>query len=87
MKASTVPSSGFGPGKKVFVGYDFVGNNFDENDPKPVPDSDPMDCEGHGTHVAVRSFRHLFIATHSDLGYHQRHARKSIQHYWRCLRR
>ena len=83
-------SNGFGPDKKVFVGYDFVGDNFDTADPKPVPDSDPMDCEGHGTHVAVCFSRYLFIAIHLngiDLGYHQCYTRKSIQHQRCCLRR
>ncbi|KAJ2929699.1 hypothetical protein H1R20_g7387, partial [Candolleomyces eurysporus] len=42
---------GIGPGKKVIGGYDFVGDAYDgTND--PVPDDDPLDCEGHGTHVA-----------------------------------
>jgi subtilisin family serine protease len=32
-------------------GYDFAGDDYTgRND--PVPDSDPMDCAGHGTHVA-----------------------------------
>lgn len=29
-----------------FIGDDYVGNN------TPVPDGDPVDCDGHGTHVA-----------------------------------
>ncbi|KAG9050740.1 hypothetical protein FS837_002684 [Tulasnella sp. UAMH 9824] len=41
---------GFGPGFKVSHGTDFVGDEYDgSND--PVPDDDPMDCKGHGTHV------------------------------------
>lgn len=46
------------PGAKVVDGYDFAGNtyNADPNDldfqPIPTPDADPMDCYGHGTHVA-----------------------------------
>ncbi|KAG8937484.1 hypothetical protein FRC00_005016, partial [Tulasnella sp. 408] len=37
---------GFGPGFKVSHGTDFVGDEFDgSND--PVPDDDPMDCDGH----------------------------------------
>lgn len=41
----------FGPGCRVITGYDFVGDKFDgQND--PVPDKDPMDQNGHGTHVA-----------------------------------
>ena len=41
----------FGPGCRVTMGYDLVGDAYDgTND--PVPDRDPMDCEGHGTHVS-----------------------------------
>ncbi|KAG0375002.1 hypothetical protein BGX24_009665 [Mortierella sp. AD032] len=41
----------FGPGCKVAFGYDFVGDNYTgKNDPKPS--ADPMDCAGHGSHVA-----------------------------------
>ncbi len=49
--------SGF-PGPKVVAGYDFAGDAYDadpENpsyNPFPQPDPDPMDCYGHGTHVA-----------------------------------
>lgn len=40
---------GFGPGFKVAYGKDFVGDDYDGyND--AVPDKDPMDCDGHGTH-------------------------------------
>ncbi|KAK6500002.1 hypothetical protein TWF481_010359 [Arthrobotrys musiformis] len=42
---------GFGPGFKVAVGYDFVGDSYNGQN-TPVPDNDPMDCGGHGTHVA-----------------------------------
>ncbi|KAG5639025.1 hypothetical protein H0H81_007638 [Sphagnurus paluster] len=42
---------GFGAGHKVSGGWDFVGDDYTgENEPKP--DADPMDCGGHGTHVA-----------------------------------
>ncbi|KAH6897537.1 peptidase [Coprinopsis sp. MPI-PUGE-AT-0042] len=41
----------FGAGKKVIGGYDFVGDNYDGFN-TPVPDDDPFDCYGHGTHVA-----------------------------------
>jgi subtilisin family serine protease len=40
---------------KIVGGYDFVGDSFDPNDPNhdtPVPDNNPLDCEGHGSHVA-----------------------------------
>jgi len=41
----------FGPGCRVAKGYDLVGDAYDgTND--PVPDPDPMDCNGHGTHVS-----------------------------------
>jgi subtilisin family serine protease len=43
--------AGFGPGHKVVGGYDFVGDKFIGNN-TPVPDKDPLDCNGHGTHVA-----------------------------------
>ncbi|WP_181642605.1 S8 family peptidase, partial [Nocardioides massiliensis] len=42
---------------KIAGGYDFVGNayNADSDDPDvatPQPDPNPIDCNGHGTHVA-----------------------------------
>jgi subtilisin family serine protease len=43
---------------KVGGGYDFVGDNYnadpkaDDYQPVPHPDSDPIDCAEHGTHVA-----------------------------------
>lgn len=43
----------FGPGCKVETGYDFVGDAFDNStNLTPIPDNDPDDCHGHGTHVA-----------------------------------
>lgn len=48
----------FGPGCRVTVGYDFVGDDFNADptspsyNPVPSPDPDPDDCNGHGTHVA-----------------------------------
>ena len=48
----------FGPGCRVFTGWDFVGDDFNADDtspsynPIPVPDDDPDDCQGHGTHVS-----------------------------------
>jgi minor extracellular serine protease Vpr len=43
----------FGPGCRVEKGYDLVGDAYDAgtND-NPRPDPDPMDCNGHGTHVS-----------------------------------
>lgn len=32
-------------------GYDFVGDSYNGNS-DPVPDDDPMDCNGHGSHLA-----------------------------------
>jgi subtilisin family serine protease len=45
------------PTRKVVGGYDFVGDRFNASaaDPTrriPRPDPDPLDCGGHGTHVA-----------------------------------
>ncbi|KAJ8079356.1 hypothetical protein PM082_021860 [Marasmius tenuissimus] len=40
--------AGFGPGHKIAGGFDFTGDNLE----KIKPDEDPMDCNGHGTHVA-----------------------------------
>lgn len=43
---------------KVVDGYDFAGDSYDADaDPSsgnqnPVPDADPLDCNGHGSHVA-----------------------------------
>jgi subtilisin family serine protease len=40
---------------KIVGGYDFVGDTYDPSDPNhdvPVPDNNPLDCEGHGSHVA-----------------------------------
>lgn len=45
----------FGPGCRVATGWDFVGDAFDSSIPDrrtPLPDPDPDDCVGHGTHVA-----------------------------------
>ncbi len=45
----------FGTGCRVAKGHDFVGDEYDFDDPqhdRPVPDADPDDCNGHGTHVA-----------------------------------
>src|SRR5712664_2164319 len=46
----------FGPdAPKVKGGTDLVGDNYDASDPKnntPHPDPNPLDCNGHGSHVA-----------------------------------
>lgn len=41
----------FGSQCRVAFGYDFVGDDY-TGDNQPIPDGDPMDCNGHGTHVA-----------------------------------
>ncbi|MBI5651261.1 MAG: S8 family serine peptidase [Chloroflexi bacterium] len=47
----------FGPNCRVFTGWDFVGDAFNADpssalyNPTPVPDANPDDCNGHGTHV------------------------------------
>ena len=54
--ADTVLGQGeFGP--KIIGGFDFVGDDYnadsDEADETvPRPDPDPLDCDGHGSHVA-----------------------------------
>ncbi|KAJ3213473.1 hypothetical protein HDU67_002854 [Dinochytrium kinnereticum] len=47
----------FGVDCKVAFGYDFVGDAYNPGSRNvsalfPRPDNDPMDCSGHGTHVA-----------------------------------
>ncbi|KAK6508894.1 hypothetical protein TWF481_003661 [Arthrobotrys musiformis] len=42
---------GFGPGYKVSFGTDLVGDRYTGSN-TPIPDADPIDCAGHGTHVA-----------------------------------
>lgn len=46
---------GFFPTAKVVGGWDFVGDDYNAGDPAnniPFPDPDPMDCNGHGSHVS-----------------------------------
>lgn len=43
------------PTARIVGGYDFAGDKYGltgNADPIPQPDPDPMDCWGHGTHVA-----------------------------------
>lgn len=44
------------PSARVIAGYDFVGDNYNSSGTgdqlTPVPDDNPDDCGGHGTHVA-----------------------------------
>ncbi len=52
----TVIEAGSFPTAKVIAGYDFAGNSYDAegtNGPTtPTPDPDPLDCNGHGSHVS-----------------------------------
>ncbi|KAI9320106.1 peptidase S8/S53 domain-containing protein [Dichotomocladium elegans] len=41
----------FGTGCRIAYGIDLVGDAY-RGDNDPVPDNNPMDCNGHGTHVA-----------------------------------
>jgi len=56
--SGTFSASGGGktfPTAKVIGGYDFAGDEYNANEPStatPKPDHDPLDCQGHGTHVA-----------------------------------
>lgn len=47
-------SNTFTPTARVKGGYDFVGDDYDASreGSQPVPDANPLDCNGHGTHVA-----------------------------------
>ncbi|KAJ3314247.1 hypothetical protein HDU76_002445 [Blyttiomyces sp. JEL0837] len=42
----------FGNGCTFAYGYDVVGDGYHGPGTTPEPDNDPMDCAGHGTHVA-----------------------------------
>jgi minor extracellular serine protease Vpr len=53
----TIIEPGSFPTPKVVGGFDFVGDNFDSDSDDPAqtvphPDPDPIDCNGHGSHVA-----------------------------------
>jgi len=55
--SSTLPADPtlFGLGApKVKGGFDFVGDAYDARNPqsKPMPDTNPLDCNGHGSHTA-----------------------------------
>ena len=55
---SGVPGSAAFPTSKVVTGYDFVGDEYNDDkssgayNPNPKPDPVPNDCNNHGTHVA-----------------------------------
>ncbi|KEY70826.1 hypothetical protein S7711_08526 [Stachybotrys chartarum IBT 7711] len=44
--------SGLGEGYKIAGGYDFVGDGYWPLEGPITPDEDPLDTQGHGTHVA-----------------------------------
>jgi subtilisin family serine protease len=53
----TVREPGTFPTAKVIAGHDFVGDDYDSASTNPAintpkPDDDPLDCNGHGSHVA-----------------------------------
>ena len=53
----TVIEPGTFPTAKVTGGYDFVGDTYDPGSDTPAntiphPDPDPLDCNGHGSHVS-----------------------------------
>ena len=45
-------ADGFFPTQKVAGGFDFAGDAYNGSAATAAPDPDPMDCNGHGTHVA-----------------------------------
>lgn len=54
-EASPADPALFGPNApRVKGGWDFVGDAYDANDDTsvPMPDPNPLDCQGHGSHVA-----------------------------------
>jgi subtilisin family serine protease len=52
--STTAPAAGSYDPAKFLGGQDFVGDDYDANvdGSVPVPDPNPLDCNGHGTHVA-----------------------------------
>lgn len=48
----TMAPDSFFPNAKVVGGFDFAGDAYNGGATPPSPDPDPMDCNGHGTHVA-----------------------------------
>jgi subtilisin family serine protease len=51
---STLIEDGSFPTTRVVGGHDFAGNPYNPNEGEstPQPDDDPIDCGGHGSHVA-----------------------------------
>ncbi len=54
LAAKTADQSTWTPTTKVVGGYDFAGDAYAPGDGAdvPVPDANPLDCNGHGSHVA-----------------------------------
>jgi subtilisin family serine protease len=52
--AAASASNTFTPTPKVVGGYDFAGDAYNPSEGvgTPVPDPNPIDCEGHGSHVS-----------------------------------
>ncbi|MEA2576148.1 MAG: hypothetical protein QOH93_3446 [Chloroflexia bacterium] len=56
--SAVTAAAGVYPNEKVVGGYDFAGDtyNADPTDPNyqpiPTPDDNPLDCNGHGSHVS-----------------------------------
>src|SRR5262249_38926532 len=48
----TVAPDAYFPTSKVVGGYDFAGDNYNGNAATIAADPDPMDCNGHGSHVS-----------------------------------
>jgi minor extracellular serine protease Vpr len=52
----TPPAEWYGPGNRVVGGWDFVGDDYNAGGTGdatiPQPNPNPLDCGGHGTHVA-----------------------------------
>jgi minor extracellular serine protease Vpr len=69
---STVIEPGTFPTAKVIAGYDFAGNDYDASgdvgSTTPTPDADPLDCDGHGSHVAGSAAGQGVTAAHGTYG-------------------
>ncbi len=59
----TVAPDAYFPTAKVVGGWDFAGDGYTGSN-SPTPDPDPMDCNGHGTHVRIVRQRHRVDAAH-----------------------
>lgn len=46
------PNTSAFPSARIVAGYDFIGDNYSYDTPNIIPDDNPDDCLGHGTHVA-----------------------------------